>query len=268
MHTVWQPAVQEGVGAIGGRAVPLAIARATPAGKRPRRPIPVCAQRVDERTSIVVRGWLQGTKRGATGTSCVRLARPGMADWVKTNKWALVRWKVNMLRRPLRSALLVAALAGTALVPGAATAQDVIGLPLGTQVQPVTLETIAGDAVDLGQWVGRKPVLIQFWATWCPTCAQLQPRLDAAHARYGEQVEFIAVAVAVNQTKRAVTRHLERHALPFRMIWDTQGRATRAFNAPATSFIVILDAAGRVAYTGLGASQDIEAAVASVAGTR
>jgi thiol-disulfide isomerase/thioredoxin len=172
--------------------------------------------------------------------------------------------KQHHARPFLLLALLVAALAQ----PRAASAQDVIGLPIGARPQAVTIETLAGEPVDLAQWVGRKPVVIEFWATWCPLCMQLQPRLDAAHARYGDRVEFLAVAVAVNQTKRSIARHLERHQMPFPLLWDTDGRATRAFGAPSTSYIVILDAQGRVAYTGVGGTQDIEAAVARVVAPR
>jgi len=49
--------------------------------------------------------------------------------------------------------------------------------------------------------------------------------------------------------------------MPFPMLWDTEGRATRAFQAPSTSYVVVLDAGGKVVYTGLGEDQDIEGAV-------
>ena len=43
-----------------------------------------------------------------------------------------------------------------------------------------------------------------------------------------------------------------------------RGEAVRAFETPATSYIVILDAAGRVAYTGIGRDQDVAAAIRDV----
>ena len=49
--------------------------------------------------------------------------------------------------------------------------------------------------------------------------------------------------------------------MPFPTIWDTRGRAVRAFLAPATSYVAILDTDGRVVYTGIGSQQNIEAAV-------
>lgn len=139
--------------------------------------------------------------------------------------------------------------------------EDQIGIAVGERPPPVTIEDLDGNPVDLGEYVGEVPVVLQFWATWCPLCKALEPRMLAASAKYGERVEFLIVAVAVNQTQRRVRRHLERHGMAGRVLWDADGRAVRAFMAPSTSYVVVLDAAGRVAYTGLGEDQDIEAAI-------
>ncbi|MGH7674347.1 MAG: TlpA family protein disulfide reductase, partial [Gemmatimonadales bacterium] len=113
---------------------------------------------------------------------------------------------------------------------------------------------------------GKKPVVIEFWATWCPLCARLFPTLEAAYRRHGADVDFVVIAVAVNQSPRSIRRHLAGHPLPFRVLWDTEGRATRAFAAPTTSYVVALDAKGRVVYTGVGDEQDIELAVSRARG--
>jgi thiol-disulfide isomerase/thioredoxin len=150
--------------------------------------------------------------------------------------------------------------------PGRVVAQDdEIGIAIGARPAAVTIEDLDGRPVDLSQFIGKKPVLLEFWATWCPLCAALFPRIEAAHARFGNRVEFVVVAVAVNQSQAGIKRHLTRHPMPFRILWDGNGRAVRAFQAPSTSYVVVLDSAGKVAYTGLGAEQDIEAAVRRVA---
>jgi len=151
------------------------------------------------------------------------------------------------------------------LVPSLAVAQDdVVGIPVGQTPPAVTIQDLDGNAVDLGRWVGRKPVLIEFWATWCPICAELLPRMDTAHKKYGDRVDFLVVAVAVNESPNTVRRHLTRHPMPFTFLWDVNGSATRAFQAPATSYVAVLDAKGKVVYTGVGADQDIEAALETV----
>ncbi|MGH7700803.1 MAG: TlpA family protein disulfide reductase [Gemmatimonadales bacterium] len=159
---------------------------------------------------------------------------------------------------------MVAFAALLAIVPGGglqAQGDDVIGLPVGSTPAAPTVEDLDGNPVDLGQWIGKKPVLLEFWASWCPQCEELLPRMQAAHARYGERVEFLVIAVAVNQTPRSVKRHLARHPMPFTFLWDATGAAVRAFAAPTTSYVVLLDAGGKVVYTGAGGGQDLERAL-------
>jgi thiol-disulfide isomerase/thioredoxin len=147
------------------------------------------------------------------------------------------------------------------LFPVSLPAQDIIGIPVGETPPAVTLESLTGDSVPLSQWIGKKPVIIEFWATWCPICAELLPRMEAAQKKFRDRAEFLVVAVAVNQSKNSVRRHLESHPMPFTFLWDGNGSAVRAFQAPSTSYIAVLDAKGRVVYTGVGADQEIEAAL-------
>ncbi len=143
-----------------------------------------------------------------------------------------------------------------------ASAQEVIGLPVGAEPEAVRVEDLDGDPVDLGRYIGTgKPVLLEFWATWCTLCAALEPRMLAASARYGDAVQFVVVAVAVNQSPRRVRRHVEEHEMPGPVFYDAAGAAVRAFRAPTTSYVVVLDGEGKVVYTGLGEDQDIEAAI-------
>ncbi|MDP3909357.1 MAG: TlpA disulfide reductase family protein [Gemmatimonadales bacterium] len=163
--------------------------------------------------------------------------------------------KACAVRGALCAGLLIAG-------PTALSAQDdVIGISVGATPPAVTIEDLDGNPVELGRWVGRKPVLVEFWATWCPVCEELLPRMEAAQRRFGDRVEFLVVAVAVNQNKNGIRRHLTRHPMPFTFLWDVNGNATRAFQAPATSYIVALDAGGNVVYTGIGADQDLERAL-------
>jgi thiol-disulfide isomerase/thioredoxin len=158
--------------------------------------------------------------------------------------------------------MLGVGLAVALLAPGRAVAQDdVVGIPVGQTPPAVTIQDLDGKPVELSRWVGKKPVIVEFWATWCPICAELLPRIEAAHKKYGDRAEFLVVAVAVNQSPNTVRRHLTRHPMPFTFLWDAEGAAVRAFQAPATSYVAVLDAKGRVVYTGVGADQDIEAAL-------
>jgi len=136
-----------------------------------------------------------------------------------------------------------------------------VGLPIGSAAPAAAVQDLNGRAVDLAQVVGKRPVLLEFWATWCTVCAGLMPKIQAAHAKYGDRVDFVEVAVAVNETRASVQRHADQHHYPFRFLWDATGAAVRAYQAPTTSYVVVVNAAGRVVYTGTGSDQDIEAAI-------
>jgi peroxiredoxin len=165
---------------------------------------------------------------------------------------------------------LVPILAGVALMVTARAsvvmAQD-DGITRGSPAPAVTVGDVDGKPVDLGQWIGKRPVLLEFWATWCPLCESLLPRMRAMHQKYGSQVAFIGINVAVNQTRDRVRRYMERHQLPFQVLYDEQGISARAYDAPSTSYIVIIDKQGKVAYTGIGTEQEFEAALARVTGS-
>jgi thiol-disulfide isomerase/thioredoxin len=143
-------------------------------------------------------------------------------------------------------------------------AQD-IGLELNTVPAPVTIEDLDGKPVDFAQFMGKKPVILEFWATWCGLCKELEPTMVGMHKKYGSKVEFVIVAVGVNQNVRSIKRHFEGKPIPGRLLWDGQGKAVRAFMAPGTSYIVVLDAKGKVVYTGSGGDQQLDPVLARVA---
>ncbi len=146
--------------------------------------------------------------------------------------------------------------------PAALLAQESeLGIAVGATPPAFTVQDLDGKPVSLAQYVGKKPVLLEFWATWCPICKALLPKIEAAQRRYGNRVEFLVVAVAVNESRSSVQRHLLSHPMPFTFLWDADGAAVRAFQAPSTSYIVMLDANGKVVYTGVGEDQDVEGAV-------
>lgn len=165
---------------------------------------------------------------------------------------------------PVRALLtqfsLAALVAAGSLVAAPVRAQD-LGIEVGARAPAVTVTSLDGKPVDLGQYIGKTPMLIEFWATWCPNCRELMPTLLDAEKKYGQRVKFVALAVAINQSPERVRRFLAAHPLPHETLYDTEGKAAGAFDAPATSYVVVLDKTGRVVYTGLGGKQNLDAAL-------
>jgi thiol-disulfide isomerase/thioredoxin len=155
-------------------------------------------------------------------------------------------------------------LAATLLLAGAvhnANAQGV-GLAVGTQAPGAAVQSLDGTPVDLAQYVGKMPVVLEFWATWCPLCRRLEPALEAARHEYAGRVTFVSVGVGNNQTSEQQRTYASEHHLGGEFVFDKDGRAVAAYKAPHTSYLVVVNAAGQVVYTGVGADQNVAAAVA------
>lgn len=140
------------------------------------------------------------------------------------------------------------------------------GIAVGSPAPAVTIADLEGNPVNLGDLIGRKPIYLQFWATWCEICEALLPQVQAVAAKYRGEVEFLGVNVTVNQSKDRVRRYIAQHKPPFRVLWDDRGASIRAYDVPGTSYVVIVDRQGKVAYTGFGKDQDLGAALRKVVG--
>jgi thiol-disulfide isomerase/thioredoxin len=135
------------------------------------------------------------------------------------------------------------------------------GIPVGSQAPGARVQTLDGNTIDIGSYVGKSPMVIEFWAFWCPNCKELEPSLMALQKKYGSKVRFLGVAVSVNETLERVKAYTTRRGYTHQTVYDDKGEATEAYDVPATSYVVVIDGAGRVVYTGLGGKQALEPAI-------
>lgn len=136
-----------------------------------------------------------------------------------------------------------------------------LGIEVGSSAPSARVHTLDGKETDLSQYIGKNVVVMEFWATWCPNCKELEPTLLDVLKKYEKQVTFVGVAVSVNQSPERVKAYIQKYRLPGEHVFDTRGNATGAYDVPATSYVVVINKAGKVVYTGLGGKQNLEAAI-------
>lgn len=156
--------------------------------------------------------------------------------------------------------LLIAAALSLAIIATPLRAQE-LGIAVGTRAPAALVKTLDGKPVDIGSWVGKVPMLIEFWAFWCPNCKVLEPKFMALEKKYRSRMKFIGVAVSVNQSPERAKAYAQKHRYRHETFFDTDGNATDAYDVPATSYVVIVNREGHVVYTGLGGKQDLEPAI-------
>lgn len=160
-----------------------------------------------------------------------------------------------------QKSLVLGLLAGAMLIGLPLGAQD-SGIPVGTKAPPAVAETLDGKQVNLDAWLGKEPIFIEFWATWCANCKQLEPQVLALQKQYAGKVRFVHVAISANQSVELVKRYVAVHGLQGEHLYDRKGFATDAYEVPTTSFVVVVNAKGNVVYTGTGGRQNLAAAIA------
>jgi thiol-disulfide isomerase/thioredoxin len=165
-----------------------------------------------------------------------------------------------------RAILSSATLAATVLFASSKAGAQEAGIALGAQAPGAVVESLDGKAVNLSQYIGATPVVLEFWATWCPLCKKLEPAFQAAREKYGDKVTFVSVGVSNNQTPDKQKAYATDKHIGGIFVFDRDGKAVAAYKAPHTSYVVVINGDGKVVYTGVGGEQDVGAAVSKAFG--
>jgi cytochrome c biogenesis protein CcmG/thiol:disulfide interchange protein DsbE len=113
-----------------------------------------------------------------------------------------------------------------------------------------TLSTLDGSSVRLSDLRG-KPVLINFWASWCGPCRQEMPHLQAIYETHADQ-GLVVLGVDQLESPSAVAGFVEELGLTFPIPLDGDGKVAADYQARGLPTSFFVDASGviRDAFTG------------------
>ena len=110
-----------------------------------------------------------------------------------------------------------------------------------------TLQGMDGQPVSLSQFRGKKPVLLVFWATWCPECKTASPVINALHGGPdGEKMQILALDY--RETQERVAAAVKSLGIRYPVLLDEQGRVARAFGVVGIPTYVLIGRDGTVVY--------------------
>lgn len=106
------------------------------------------------------------------------------------------------------------------------------------------LADTSGKAVSLSDFRGR-PVILSFWATWCPACKEELPVLDRLYRRYKNQ-GLMVLAVSIDEGgRKAVLPYLASHPLSFPVLLGDE-KTSRRYGVAGLPVLFIVGPDGRV----------------------
>jgi cytochrome c biogenesis protein CcmG, thiol:disulfide interchange protein DsbE len=116
---------------------------------------------------------------------------------------------------------------------------------IGRQAPAFELETLGGGTISSDELHGR-PVLLNFWASWCiPACVDEHPVLAAAHDRYGDQLAVVGVLYE-DRPQDALAFLATYGDAGYPHVVDPEGRLALEFGVTGPPESFFIDAAGVV----------------------
>lgn len=140
-------------------------------------------------------------------------------------------------------------------------------------IAPFSLPTLTGGTVDLAERLGKQPIVLVFWPSWCAPCVAEAPHLVRLHQTYGPQgVAFVSVSEDTADQHGKLRALVKRLGIAYPVALDADGSVLGSVRpGGAVPLTLVLDATGATTYMSdnyePGDEVALEAAITAVVGT-
>jgi peroxiredoxin len=131
-----------------------------------------------------------------------------------------------------------------------------VGIAVGNRAPEFHLTTLQGDNVSLLDFAG-KPLLLNFWATWCPPCQLETPFLQKIQDTYSGK-GLVILAVDVGEKDSTVQSFVSNHGLSLTIPMDYDAGVTRDYNITTIPRTFFIDKEGIIRDIQPGAFQSVQ----------
>lgn len=124
-----------------------------------------------------------------------------------------------------------------------------------TQTAPdFTVYDFEGNQVKLSDYFG-KPIIINFWASWCGPCQMEMPDFDAAYANYKNDIEFLMINMTdgSRETVEIASSFINEKGYSFPVYYDNDYNATITYSVTSLPTTYFLNSNGELAAHAKGA---------------
>jgi peroxiredoxin len=130
-------------------------------------------------------------------------------------------------------------------------------IPTSSKIKDFALKDLSGNKVSLDSYNG-KVVLLVFFTTWCPSCQDEIPQIEAIYRKYRSK-NFEAVGVNLRENRDSVQIFAKENKISFTILLDEKGDVGALYKVKYIPMIFILDRSGQIKYSSLyPPAEDIE----------
>ena len=108
-----------------------------------------------------------------------------------------------------------------------------------------TVYDAEGNSVRLSDFLG-KPVIVNFWASWCGPCKSEMPDFQTAYEKYGDQIVFLMVNMTdgSQETVQTASAFIEKTGYTFPVYFDSDSDAAITYGVRSIPTTYFIDALG------------------------
>jgi peroxiredoxin len=138
-------------------------------------------------------------------------------------------------------------------IPASAQSTQTIEAPKNNFLAPLfTLKTLDEKTVSLEDLRGQ-PIILNFWASWCPPCRAEMPDFQEAWQEYGgTDLIIIGINATYQDSLREVNSFVNQNHLEFPILLDPDGRVSGLYNIHSLPTTFIIDQEGIIRKTLIG----------------
>lgn len=126
-------------------------------------------------------------------------------------------------------------------------------LTAGCTKSPLELKSLDGSTISLNDLRGQ-PVLLNFWATWCPPCRSEMPHIQELYEDPEWQArDLVILAVDIQESEATAREFMTSNGYSFTVLLDTKGEVARSYNVRGIPTTVIIDKDGIIRNERVGA---------------
>lgn len=128
------------------------------------------------------------------------------------------------------------------------------------------------EEVKLSDFNGEKPVVVNFWASWCPPCKSEMPYFQEATDKYSrDDIEILMVNLTdgMRETRAIATEYLTENSYNMNVLFDDDFNAANTYNISAVPRTIFIDKEGNIIkdHTGVISSDDLNKYITQLIGT-
>lgn len=150
---------------------------------------------------------------------------------------------------------LVVLIGGLLLIPDSEpeVTEEPVSTEAGAKAPDFIVYDENGTPKKLSDYYG-KPIVLNFWATWCSPCVRELPHFQVRYNEQGDEVQFLMVNLTdgTRETVAGVKAFMEDNSYHFPVLYDTSSNASTAYNVTSIPTTYFINAEGKIVTSATG----------------